>query len=54
MTTQVAVLTNDEFVKQFENQTLNPVYFDHQGHIRIACIYLNMYDFDAADTNVQF
>lgn len=49
MTTQATVLTNDEFVKQFESQTLNPVYFDHQGHIRIACIYLNMYDFDTAN-----
>ncbi|QCU90058.1 hypothetical protein [Thiomicrorhabdus sediminis] len=41
-------LSDDQFIKQFENQTLNPAYFDHQGHVRIARLYLQQYPFSSA------
>ncbi|KZN39371.1 hypothetical protein N480_00650 [Pseudoalteromonas luteoviolacea S2607] len=36
-------LDNHVFLTQFEDLSLNPVHFNHIGHIRIACIYLNKY-----------
>ena len=43
-----AVLTDNDFQTQFENQTLAPEHFDHQGHLRIAWLYLNQYKFKTA------
>ena len=34
-------LSDDEFIQQFEQQTLAPDEFDHLGHLRIAWLYLN-------------
>ena len=33
-------LSDEEFIRQFENKTLPPKYFDHLGHIKIAWLYL--------------
>lgn len=43
-------LSNREFLTQFQNQTLNPVHFNHVGHLRLAWIYLNHHDLE---TSVQ-
>lgn len=43
-------LTNREFLTQFKHQTLNPVHFNHIGHLRLAWIYLNHHD---VETSVQ-
>ncbi|KZN43268.1 hypothetical protein [Pseudoalteromonas luteoviolacea] len=40
------------FLKQFKELSLDPVYFDHIGHIRIACLYLNKYSEEEANTRV--
>lgn len=37
-----------EFIWQFENQTLDPKYFDHVGHLRLACLYLDDRPLDEA------
>lgn len=34
-------INDSEFLKQFENQTLAPTYFNHAGHLRLAWLYLN-------------
>ncbi|KZN70426.1 hypothetical protein [Pseudoalteromonas luteoviolacea] len=36
-------LDNSTFLTQFEDLSLDPVHFDHIGHLRIAFIYLNEY-----------
>jgi hypothetical protein len=37
-------LSDEEFITQFENQTLAPEHFDHCGHLRLAWLYLSRYD----------
>lgn len=37
-------LTDTEFLEQFENLTLPPAFFDHEGHIRLAWLYLQISD----------
>lgn len=34
-------LDDQNFIKQFEELTLDPAYFDHRGHLRIAWLYLS-------------
>ena len=41
-------ISDNEFIIQFENSTLDEVHFDHTGHLRLAWIYLNAYAFDIA------
>ncbi|OCQ23823.1 hypothetical protein A7985_07755 [Pseudoalteromonas luteoviolacea] len=36
-------LDNSTFLTQFEDLSLDPVHFNHIGHLRIAFIYLNEY-----------
>ncbi len=43
-------LTDYEFVEQFEDQTLDPVHFNHVGHLRLCWLYLQQYDLE---TTVQ-
>ena len=43
-------LSNRDFLTQFTNKTLNPVHFNHVGHLRLAWIYLMHHDLD---TSVQ-
>jgi len=37
------LLTDKTFITQFENLTLDPEYFNHYGHIRLAYLYLKQY-----------
>jgi len=41
-------LSDNEFIKQFENQTLDPTHFNHIGHLRLCWLYLQKYDFENA------
>lgn len=36
-------MNNSEFIEVFESGTLNPQLFNHEAHIKLAWIYLNMY-----------
>lgn len=53
MATEVKPISDAEFVKQFENQTLNPDYFSHLGHLRLAWLYLQRYDLETAITTIS-
>lgn len=41
-------LTDDIFLQQFEQLTLDPEHFCHQGHLRLVWLYLNHYDIGTA------
>ena len=41
-------ISDAEFLEQFEAKTLNPGYFNHQGHLRLAWLFLNKYDLEVA------
>jgi len=41
-----------EFLNQFEAHTLDPSYFGHQGHLRLAWLYLNSYPLETAISKV--
>ena len=51
------MLSDNEFVKQLEAKTLDPVYFNHIGHLRLAWLYLSRHDFERAyslvDANIR-
>lgn len=40
------MIQDDQFILQFENQSLDPAYFNHLGHLRLAWLYLKRYDFN--------
>ena len=42
------VLKDNEFLKQFEQQTLDPNEFNHIAHLRIAWLYMNKFDLKTA------
>ena len=46
------VLSDKEFLEQFESLTLDEELFDHKGHIRLAWLYLNQYDLEKASSLV--
>jgi len=52
MNLEIEQLSDSTFVKQFENQTLDPKHFDHLGHIRLARLYLLEYDLEAAISRI--
>ena len=41
-------LSDLSFVQQFEALTLDPHYFNHLGHLRLAWLYLERYPLDTA------
>ncbi len=41
-------LSDFEFVKQFEDQTLDPEHFNHVGHLRLCWLYLQQHDLETA------
>jgi len=53
MNQELAEISDSMFVKQFENQTLDPKHFDHLGHIRLARLYLLEYDLEAAISRIS-
>ncbi|AXG73971.1 hypothetical protein DVK85_06815 [Flavobacterium arcticum] len=38
------LLSDEEFIKEFENCSLNPEVFSHEAHLRLAWIYLCKYN----------
>lgn len=48
MNNSIAKINDSDFLFQFENQSLDHIYFDHLGHLRIAWLYLNAQDVDSA------
>ena len=41
-------ITDETFLKQFENLTLDSKYFNHIGHIRLAWLYITQYGLESA------
>ncbi|MCX4027199.1 hypothetical protein [Spartinivicinus marinus] len=41
-------LSDQDFIEQFEQQTLPTEYFNHVGHLRLAWLYLQQYELNAA------
>ena len=41
-------LSDADFLSQFESQTLDKMYFNHLGHLRLAWLYLQAHDTDTA------
>ena len=48
METKIKTINDADFLKQFENTTLKPGYFNHIGHLRIAWLYLNTKNLEEA------
>ena len=49
MTTEPSLALNDhEFLSQLEACLLNPIYFDHIGHLRLAWLSLQQNELEAA------
>ena len=44
------ILTDREFIAQFEAKALHPQYFNHRGHLRLGWLYLTAYPLDEAIT----
>lgn len=49
---QHAELNNQEFIRQIETAAINPEWFTHEAHIRMAWLYLIDFDQDAALQNI--
>ncbi len=41
-------MNDSEFLYHFEKHTLDQKYFDHQGHLRLAWLYLSEHDLDTS------
>ena len=52
MSETIENIDDQTFIREFENQTLNPEYFDHRGHLRIAWLYLSRYSLNEANQRV--
>ncbi|MBV1911668.1 MAG: hypothetical protein KUG78_20415 [Kangiellaceae bacterium] len=48
------MLSDEQFISEFEAMTLEPQYFSHRGHIRISWLYLNQFNFDLACEKIEF
>jgi hypothetical protein len=48
----INALSDDTFIKQFEDLSLSPDYFNHIGHLRIAWLYLHQNDLEQAINKV--
>jgi len=45
-------LSDSEFISQFEDLSLDPKRFNHLGHLRIAWLYLGLYELSEANERV--
>lgn len=45
-------LTDKEFENQFKSATLDPAFFDHEAHLRLAWIHIRKYGLDKAIENI--
>ena len=50
--TQQAVLSDETFIAQFEDQSLPVGYFNHIGHLRISWLYLKQFEIELAVSKV--
>lgn len=48
MQQKINSISDLEFLTQFEDHTLDPSYFNHLGHLRLAWLYLNSHDLDTS------
>ena len=48
MSTSLPPLNDQVFLQQFEQLELDPQYFNHLGHLRLAWIYLGRFPLDTA------
>ena len=46
-------LTDTQFEKKFASCNLNPSYFSHEAHLRLAWIHLKKYGIEKAEKNIQ-
>lgn len=46
------MLSDQQFIKEFEQLSLNPAYFNHLGHVRITWLYLNQHPIEQATEKV--
>ena len=53
MKTQLKSLSDNEFISQFENQTLDKIHFDHIGHLRLSWLYLESNDVEQAINKIS-
>jgi len=44
----IKAIDDRTFLAQLNNQTLDEMYFDHKGHLRLAWLYLKDYEVDIA------
>lgn len=47
-------LSNEQFLEQFENATMDPNMFDHEAHLRLAWLHLDRFSIDIAIKNIAF
>ncbi|MEP1742450.1 MAG: hypothetical protein ABJI60_15270 [Kangiellaceae bacterium] len=46
------MLSDQQFIKEFEQLSLNPAHFNHLGHLRITWLYLNQHPIEQATEKV--
>jgi hypothetical protein len=44
----LATISDEQFIKQFEDLTLDKDYFNHVGHLRISWLYLHKFELEIA------
>jgi hypothetical protein len=52
MNSAIKPISNQAFLTQFENQTLDRAYFNHLGHLRLAWLYLQVDDLETVVNKV--
>lgn len=45
-------LNDQRFIKEIEDLSLDPIHFDHRGHLRLCWLYLTQYDLPTASARV--
>lgn len=53
MSNKALKIDDASFIKQFEACNLAPSHFNHEGHLRLAWLYLNHYDFKEASQKIS-
>ncbi|AZQ60733.1 hypothetical protein EI427_00465 [Flammeovirga pectinis] len=46
-------LTDDIFIDQFRNGSLDPALFNHEAHLRLAWLYITTFDLERAEYEIQ-
>ena len=48
MALQLETISDEQFIRQFEDLTLGKAYFNHLGHLKISWLYLHEFELDIA------